>query len=43
MNWYKTETLYEEEKDLFDSSKMKNILGALSGWEFYIKGNYFLN
>lgn len=38
--WYKTETLYEEEKDLFDSSKMKNILGALSGWEFYIKGNY---
>ena len=29
--WYKTETLYEEEKDLFDSSKMKNILGALSG------------
>lgn len=38
--WYKTETLNTEEKNAFDSLKMKNILRALSGWDFFIKGNY---
>ena len=38
--WYKTESLSLDQKEAFETPKIHNILGALSGWEFYIKGRY---
>ncbi|MBO7120261.1 MAG: hypothetical protein J6W03_08090 [Bacteroidaceae bacterium] len=38
--WYKTEPLYLDQKDAFDTPKIQNILIALSGWDFFIKGRY---